>query len=107
MGLLRSEQSRRGGRRIEQQVDKSPLVFGQKADQMRLFDRLLRGFLGGGDDEVAYASAFDLGGALDYGERIGGDAGLDTSGSVRFTRRHTASLSRLIVRRFPVQGQGL
>ena len=46
-------QGGRQRRRIEQKVYETLLVFDRETDVMRLFDRPVRGFLGGSNDEVA------------------------------------------------------
>ena len=74
MSFFRTLQGRLGWRRIEQKIDEADLIFYRQTDEKRLFDRPLRGFLGGGDDEVADATAFDLGSTFHDGERLGSNA---------------------------------
>ena len=56
MGFPRPLQGGRQRRRIEQKVYETLLVFDRETDVIRLFDRPVRGFLGGGNDEVADAA---------------------------------------------------
>ena len=49
---------------FSEQIDEPPLILRREADEVRLLDGAVRGFLGGGDDEVADAAALHLGGAF-------------------------------------------
>ena len=68
--------------RIDQRFGETPLVLDGQADDLRLLDRAVRGFLRGGDDEIADAAALYFGGAFDNGQRVGRDTRLDASGTI-------------------------
>ena len=56
MGFPRPLQGGRQRRRIEQKVYETLLVFDRETNVIRLFDRPVHSFLGGGNDEVADAA---------------------------------------------------
>jgi len=80
-GLL---QGRRQGRRIEDRLGNRALILDRKTDDADFLDGLMSGLLGGGNDEVADATALDFGRAFDDSQRFRRDAGLKASGAVRF-----------------------
>ena len=92
MGAFRALQRGSGCRRIEQQLDETPLILDREADEVSLFDRSMRSISGGSDDEVAESPALKLGGAPDDGELGRCDACLDACCAVGFTGHRNPSL---------------
>ena len=107
MGFPGPLQGGRQRRRIEQKVHETPLIFDRKADDTGLFDCLVRGLLGGGNDEIADAAALHFSSALHHSQRIGA-----IRASIRALRLCSLGIIRplfphsAIVRHFTGQGQG-
>lgn len=68
---------RRGFRRVEQDVREACLILDRQADEVRLRDRPLGGFMGGGDDEITDAPALNFSGPLHDHQGIRCDTRLD------------------------------
>ena len=80
------------GGRVKDGFGKCLLVLDGQADDLGFLYRAVRGFLRGGNHEIADAAPLDFGGALDDGERVGGNAGLDPGGARWFLGHHGSSL---------------
>jgi hypothetical protein len=85
MGFPGPLHCRRQRRRIEQQIHKTPLIFDRKPDNFGLFDRLVRGLLSGGDDEITYAAALHFRSALHHGQRFRSNTRLNAHAAVLFS----------------------
>ena len=89
MGFLGPLQGGRQWRRIDEELDEAALIFHGEADELCLLDRAVRGFLRGGDYEIAEAAALEFGGALTTA---------NTSGAMRASMREVRLCSLGIMR---------
>jgi hypothetical protein len=91
--------------RIENGLDKAPLILHREPDDFRGLNCLTRGFVGGSDHEIADAAALDFGGAFDNVEHVWRDTRLNPCGAVSRSGHHGISLSVFNVRYSTGQSQ--
>jgi hypothetical protein len=91
--------------RIENGLDKAPLILHREPDDFRGLNCLTRGFVGGSDHEIADAAALDFGGAFDNVEHVWRDTRLNPCGAVSRSGHHGTSLSVFNVRYLTGQTQ--
>jgi hypothetical protein len=77
---------------IEEEVDESLLIFDRESNELCFFDRLERGGLGGGNDEIADATALQFGGTFYDGQCFGSESRLD-AGAAGLVFGHCFGLS--------------
>jgi hypothetical protein len=85
-----------GFRRIDQRFRETSLVLNGQANDLRLLDRAMRGFLRGSYDKIADAAALKFGRAFHDGKRIGRNARFKPGRPVGFLGHRGTSLSGML-----------
>src|ERR1700693_2368310 len=92
MSLERSPQCFVRLRRIEDRFGNAALILNGQADNRGFFNRPVRRFPGGINDELADTAALNFGGAFHDGEGVGTDARFDTGSAVGPLGHHMSLL---------------
>jgi hypothetical protein len=75
-------------RRLKDRLGETSRILDGKPDDLGSLDCPTRRFMGSGDHEIREASSLDLGGTLEHGHHLGGQARFQTGNSSRFIHAH-------------------